>query len=186
MFDNFIPNTDLERAFAQTAAWEIDKLWREADRNGNRGDWSKFFGQSCRLAYQHAVLRNDRHLNTITSAMVSNLPHLDDSQRNSLLKVCEHTIRALKDLDLVVESIQIRLLLRVMCATLNLTQHDSIDYIFMRRKLAEILDRQLEKNEVQQLIVLCEKAAESTRRLPLSQLELERKEAFLSQFQSKA
>jgi hypothetical protein len=75
MFDDFTPVTDLERAFAQAAGWEIEKLWKETNRSGDRKDWNRFCGQAFCLVYHCAVDDQTRHLNTVTTAMMFSEEH---------------------------------------------------------------------------------------------------------------
>lgn len=181
MFDDFTPDTDLERAFAQSAGWEIDKLWKEADRNGNREDWPKFLGQSSCLAYQYAVVGRREHLNTITTAMLSCIDQLTDPQRQSLFRVCAYVVRVLLDQDIAIESAETRLVLRVLCAVLQNTPRNSIQFMDMLNRLTPILGRQLGADDVDELSELCERTAVKTRLLPQPVLEEERKQAFFRQ-----
>lgn len=38
----FSPESPIERAFVQSFNWPLDRLWHQADRNGDIGNWDSF------------------------------------------------------------------------------------------------------------------------------------------------
>ncbi len=133
MFEDFTPDTDLERAFAQASGLDIDRLWKEADRSGDREDWNRFFGQSSCLSYQLAAAGQQPHLNTVTTAMVACIDHLTSAQQRSLFKVSTYVVNRLLDQDVRLESIETRLVLRVMCRVLRKPGWSRVEFVNMQR-----------------------------------------------------
>jgi len=181
MFDDFTPATDLERAFAQATGWEIDKLWKEADRNGDREEWSRFLGQSSCLAYQCAVAGRRAHLNTIITAMLSCIDRLTGAERHSLFRVFACVVYELREQGVTLESVEMRLVLRVPCAVLRNTERRSIAFLNMLSRLTTILGRHLETDDLDKLAECCEKTAVETGLLAPGALEEQRRQSFLRQ-----
>ena len=179
MLVSFTPDTDLERAFAQAAGWDEDKLWKEADRNGDREDRPRFLGQSACLAYHCAVDGRRRHLNTITTAMIACIDQLSDSQRKSLFRVCSHLVAEVIDQEVALESIDVRLILRILCAVIRKTEQRSITFVDMLKRLGDMLGQQPDEDQLNQLSQRCEQTAAAVGLLQQAELERERKEAFL-------
>ncbi len=174
MLVDFTPQTDIERAFAQAAGWAIDKLWIEADRNGDREDWVKFFGQSTCLTYHCAVAGQPHHLKTITEAMISNVDRLTEAQRRSWFNITAHVACELRAKDLALESIEMQLVLRLLCFMMRKTEQKDMIYAHMLGRLSSIIEGQLDDAAFNQLADLCEKTATNNALLSERLLEAER------------
>jgi len=165
MFDDFIPETDLERAFAQASGWEVDRLWKEADRSGDKKDWNRFYGQAFCLVYFCAAEGKTQHLNTTTMAMVDSLDLLTSSQQLNSFKVCSYVINRLLDQNLRLECIEITLLLRILFALLRKPGWNNTELVVMATALTTIFGRILQPHEVDELTARCEKEATSNPKL---------------------
>lgn len=170
MLSDFSPESDLERAFVQAIGWHMDKIWQEADRNGDRQDWPRFLGQCSSLAHQLAVFGRREHLNTVTRSMIHSLEKLSDSDRESLFKVCTYVVADLLEQNISSESVEVRLLLHVLCVTLRKADQKSLMYLNMLRKMKSLLNRQLDAAQLEKLLEDCEKAAAETHFMQLEML----------------
>lgn len=165
MFDDFTPVTDLERAFAQAAGWEIEKLWKEADRSGDRKDWNRFYGQAFCLVYHCAANDQTRHLNTVTTAMLDCPDQLTRQQQLSLFKVAVYVVNQLLDQSLSLDSTNMRLVLRTVISIPRMPGWGNIELVEMAVGLTTIFGRMLQPEEIDKLAAQCEKAARESARM---------------------
>lgn len=165
MFDDFTPATDMERVFAQAAGWEIDRVWKEADRSGDQQDWIRFFGLTFCLAYHFAIDGEVRHLNTVTIAMIEGLEELTASQLQSPFKIGIYVVKKLLDDNLCLDSTEIRLVMRVLLCLVKMPGWGHSELVEIASGLKTIFGRTLRPDEIEKLAEQCRQMATETGRM---------------------
>ncbi|MBS1954153.1 MAG: hypothetical protein JST89_08205 [Cyanobacteria bacterium SZAS-4] len=165
MFDDFTPASELERAFVQACAWEMDRLWKETDRSGDSKDWNRFFGQTSCLVYRCAIEDQTRFLNTVTSAMLDCIDSLASTQQRSLFKVSIFVIDQLLCENLRLERVETRLALRIPIRLWQIPGWSNVDKVEMMAGLVSLFGRTLNPETIDKLAVKCEEIAKSTSKM---------------------
>lgn len=175
---NFSPESAIERAFVQSFNWPLDRLWHQADRNGDIGDLDKFLGQSAALGYHYAVARYARHVNTITSAMDSCVGQLSNTQRQGLFRTCSHVVGLLLEINLKLTSSEVQMFVGLLYAVVQTMECTNFERAEMLTKLGRIVGHRIPPEKIHYYAALCKAHRDRVGLVLEHQLKKERKGEF--------
>lgn len=94
MPNEFVPGSELERAYIQATGWDAQRLWRKILQNGQREDWAVVAAYTLCLALHYALVE-DESFNDAFDSLLAIESRLTSRQKFSLFKVCGHAVLTL-------------------------------------------------------------------------------------------
>lgn len=98
MVEPFIPDSEIERMFAQALAWEPDRVWRRSVQSLNRHEWAQAASQLLCLAFRYAFEKAHTAENETIDCILGTLEKLNQSERHGLYRACSVAAAKLSEL----------------------------------------------------------------------------------------
>lgn len=110
----FVPETELERAYIQSTSWESHRLWRRARVSAEQEQWAFAAGLNVSRVLDCAL--NGRKSTLIRTLESINfvIGKLDEPQKVSLFKCLAHLVNTLLENDFVLENQYVSVILQLM------------------------------------------------------------------------
>lgn len=97
MPEDFVPQTELERAYIQSTGLDPRRLYDRAWQSKNRGDFAMAVGQSAALVSKSVLKNREDWLIAALELLNFGIEKLTEHQKFSLFKCCAHVVRTLFD-----------------------------------------------------------------------------------------
>ena len=134
----FVPENELERAFAQASCWSADRVWRRAAASHSAGQWGLGSAFLMRLANTYVFADDAGRLLEVMISICDHMHLLEPAQKKSLCRISLSFVEMLFDADKGMQDARVAIILTAMIRLTAGMKNRDLAYVDMLGYLRRI------------------------------------------------